>query len=195
MRYPKLLFTTTLVLSICLFSTVDLQAQKKQKMPNWEARAGIGLFPTFLKDHAKTELQPVSLEVRYRPSHKFSIGLLAGSSISQAMLEHHTGEKRLVRNSFQMYALRGAIHSNPFEKWELYGGVTLGYTNSNVEYLMPDNTKGDDGPSFFPEAKERDGLLFSAFLGTNYRVYEKVSLFGEISYGLSLATAGVAIRF
>lgn len=196
MHYFKLLSLSLTVFIFCALTTTQIQAQcgGKKKMPNWEIRAGVGLLPTFLKDHAKTELQPISLEVRYRPSKKFSLGLLAGNSISQAMQEHHTGEKRTVRNNFQMVALRGAIHSNPFEKWELYGGMTLGYTNSNVDYTNPDDSK-DSEPSFFPQPKERDGLLFSAFLGTSYHVYNNVNLFGELSYGLSLATAGVAIRF
>jgi len=194
MRYFKLLSLSLTILSVCLLTTSNLQAQSRKKMPHWEVRAGIGLLPTFLKDHASTELQPVSLEVRYRPTQKFSVGLLAGNSISQAMQEHHTGETRMVRNNFKMIALRGAIHSNPFEKLELYGGMTLGYTNSNVDYTFPGDEK-DSEPSFFPTPKERDGLLFSAFLGTSYRVYNNVNLFGELSYGLSIATAGVAVRF
>ncbi|MEL7251578.1 MAG: outer membrane beta-barrel protein [Bacteroidota bacterium] len=196
MRYYKLLLSTTLFIILMLCNSFEAEAQARKKMPNWEARAGIGLLPTFLKDHTRTELQPVSLELRYRPNQKFSIGLLTGMSVSQAMQEHHTGETRTVRNNFQMFAIRTAIHSNPFERWEVYGGTTLGYTNSDVTYTDGENPKtGNEGPSFFPEAKERDGLLFSAFLGTNYRVYKNVSLFGEISYGLSLATAGVAVRF
>ena len=118
MRYFKLLSLSLTILSVCLLTTSNLQAQSRKKMPHWEVRAGIGLLPTFLKDHASTELQPVSLEVRYRPTQKFSVGLLAGNSISQAMQEHHTGETRMVRNNFKMIALRGAIHSNPFEKLE-----------------------------------------------------------------------------
>lgn len=196
MLYCKLLLSSILMTSFILLTSVEAQAQGRQKMPHWEARAGIGLLPTFVKDHAKTELQPVSLEIRYRPSQKFSIGLLAGTSISQAMQDHHTGERRTVRNNFQMYGIRTAVHSNPFEKWELYGGTIFGYTNSDVTYLDGEGPKGgNEGPSFFPEAKERDGFMFSAFLGTNYRVYKNVSLFGELSYGLSLATAGVAVRF
>lgn len=194
MHYFKLFSLSLTILSFSLLTTSQVQAQSGKKMPHWEVRAGVGLLPTFLKDHAKTELQPLSLEVRYRPTKKFSLGLLAGSSISQAMQEHHTGETRLVRNNFQMIALRGAVHSNPFEKWELYGGMTLGYTNSNVDYTNLDDPK-DSEPSFFPQPKERDGLLFSAFLGTSYKVYNNVNLFGELSYGLSLATAGVAVRF
>ena len=105
MRYYKLLLSTALFFALMLCNTFEAQAQGRKKMPHWEARAGIGLLPTFLKDHAKTELQPVSLELRYRPTQKFSIGLLAGMSISQAMQEHHTGEIRTVRNNFQMFAV------------------------------------------------------------------------------------------
>ena len=196
MRYYKLLLSTTLLFVFLLCQPNETLAQARQSMPHWEARAGIGLLPTFVKDHAKTELQPISLELRYRPTQKFSIGLLAGASISQAMEEHHTGETRTVRNNFQMVALRTAVHSSPFEKWEIYGGTTFGYTNSDVTYLDAEGPKNEtDEPSFFPTPKERDGFLFTAFVGTNYRVYNNVSLFGEISYGLSLATAGVSVRF
>ena len=133
MRYFKLLSISLTILTFCFVATTNLQAQNSKKMPHWEVRAGIGLLPTFMKDHAKTELQPVSLEVRYRPTKKFSLGLLAGNSISQAMQEHHTGETRLVRNKFQMIALGGRGHTNHFKKCEIYGGMLNGYTNSNIE--------------------------------------------------------------
>lgn len=194
MRYFQLLSLSLTLFTISFFPTTDLNAQSKTKLPHWEVRAGLGLLPTFLKDHTKSDLLPVSLEVRYRANKKFSLGLLAGTSISEAELEHHTGEKRTVRNEFQMMALRGAIHSSPFEKWEIYSGIILGYTNSNVDYTVVGDQK-DDEPSFFPQPKERDGLLFSGFVGTSYQLTERVNLFGELGYGLSLTTAGVAVRF
>lgn len=192
MRHHTLFFTLLLVVS--LLSTNSITAQTRSKVPQWEIRTGIGLLPTFLKDHAKSELHPISLELRYRANAKFSVGLLAGNSISQAVQEHHTGETRRVRNDFRMAALRGAVHSNPFEKWEIYGGIVLGYSQSKVTY-MDINPEKDYEPTFFPKTPQRNGMLFSGFVGSNYRVYKNVNIFGELGYGLSLATTGVAVRF
>ncbi len=179
-----------------LFSTTNIQAQGRNQQPTWDARAGVGLLPTFLKDFTSNEVLPVSFELRYRPTQKFSVGFLAGMSISEAHQVHHTGAKRVVRNSFQMYAIRTAIHSAPFDKWEIYGGSTFGYTNSQVTYTESASSieRRQDEPSFFPEAPERGGFLFSAFIGTQYQLHERISLFGELGFGLSIATTGVSVR-
>ncbi|MEL7222068.1 MAG: hypothetical protein AAGJ93_12165, partial [Bacteroidota bacterium] len=160
MRYHTLLLGMLIAIFSCTFST-QANAQSRNKIPQWEVRAGVGLLPTFLKDQTRSELQPISLEVRYRANAKFSLGLLAGNSISQVVQEHHTGETRRVRNDFRMAALRGAVHSSPFEKWEVYGGIVLGYTHSNVTYMNVDSEKDFD-PTYFPQAPQRNGLMFSA---------------------------------
>ena len=189
-NFKLLLLTLTLVTFALL---PDAQAQKNN-IDHWEARIGVGLLPTFVKDHAKTELQPLSIEMSYRFNKKFSLGLLAGNSISQSFQKHHTGENRTVRNHFKMAALRGAVHTSPYEKWEAYGGILIAYTKNKIDYTdMPDE-KGEE-PSFFFFLKTRDGLFFSAFVGSSYKLHEKVSLFGELSYGLSIATVGAAVRF
>ncbi len=64
-----------------------------------------------------------------------------------------------------------------------------------LSYLETEGPKPDEELSFFPQTKERDGILFSAFLGTNYHVYKSVYLFGEIGFGLTLATLGLSASF
>ncbi len=190
MRYFKLLL---LVFTLSTFTSPQTANAQKYKFDQWELRSGIGLTPTFIKDHAKTELQPLSFELRYRPNKKFSLGFLAGTSISQSYQKHHTGENRMVRNHFKMAALRGAVHSAPNDKWDCYGGLLLAYTKNDLEYTEMPDEKGNE-PSFFPVEKPRDGLFFSAFVGSSYKVYKKIHLFGELSYGLSIATAGIAVK-
>ncbi len=128
MHFQKTLFGAVLISVLILLSSTTAHAQQRKKQLQWEGRIGVGLLPTFLKDHAKTEVQPISMELRFRPTQRFSLGLMAGTSVSQAYQTHHTGESRLVRNSFQMYALRAAIHTAAYEKWEIYGGTAFGYT-------------------------------------------------------------------
>lgn len=191
MKALKLILLTS---SIVLFAALNTASAQKSKQPLWEARMGVGLLPTFVKDLAKSEQAPLSLELKYRPSRKFSLGLLAGSSISQTYQKHHTGEERIVKNNFKMLALRGAAHVSHFKRWDAYGGILLGYTNNDVEYTYLDEDKEDE-PSFSPTPKKRNGLFFSAFVGTSYKVYKNINVFGELSYGLSIATTGVSVKF
>lgn len=189
-------YSKSKLLLICLISliTFHLSGQSRTQSPQWEVRFGVGLLPTFLKDHAKSELQPTSLEIRYLLNRKFSLGLLAGNSISSASQEHHTGEVRLVRNDFRMLAIRGAVHSYPFKKWKVYGGMVLGYSHSQVTYQNAIPGKNYEA-DIFPQTPQCSGLFFSGFIGTQYHLRRQVNVFGELGYGLSLATMGIALCF
>lgn len=175
-----------------LLSSQDVLSQKYQ-VPHYEFRASVGLLPVFLKDSPETEVQPYSLEFRYRIDKKFSVGILGGHSISQSVITH-MGNQHRARNNYKWYALRGAVHTDPFEKWEIYGGIMLGYADSNVElFPIPDNQVS--ATSAAPKIPVRDGIMFSGFVGTNYNLTQRINLFGEIGYGLSLVSAGIAVRF
>lgn len=187
------IITVALLLLAFTFGIESLAAQR-QPFQHWELRTAVGLLPTFLKDHTQTEIPPVSLEVRYRPNSRFSMGLLAGNSIARATITHQSTQKVTVQNDFKIVALRGAIHGSPTDRIGLYGGALLGYTHSDVNYAdLLDYKNGT--PSFMPIPKPRSGLFFSAFMGADYRIHSNIHVFGELGYGLSLAMAGVAVRW
>ncbi|MEZ4985789.1 MAG: hypothetical protein R2795_12275 [Saprospiraceae bacterium] len=140
MKNASLTITLLLIASF-VFSSLSLSAQRGTSLQHWEIRSGLGLLPTFLKDHTRTEMLPLSLEVRYRPNERFSLGILGGNSITEARQTHHTGASRLVRNAYKIAALRGAVHSSPFEKAEIYGGILLGYSHSDVTYTAETTPK------------------------------------------------------
>jgi hypothetical protein len=183
---------TSLFLLLALLLPRPAAAQRIS-LPQWEIRAGMGLLPTFLKDQVSTQLLPVSLELRYRLAQRFSLGLVGGHSISTARFTHFSGDEQTFRNAFTMVALRGAVHSSPWEKWEVYGGMYLGYSHANV--TCDEVTHKDEGHSDLPRPQVRNGLLFSAFVGASVRAYDHVHLFGELGYGLSLTTVGFSYRF
>ncbi len=181
------------VVALSLLSSPNAQAQRNA-LPNWEVRAGVGLLPTFLKDHVQSDLPPLSLELRYKVSRRYSLGLLAGQSVSQASFQHHTGAEQFYKNRFSMVAIRSAVHSSPWEKWELYGGMLLGYAHSDITYMEDNEIKQTEG-STLPGPRARNGLFFSAFIGTSCQVHDELRVFGELGYGLSLLTTGVSYRF
>ncbi|MEL7426298.1 MAG: hypothetical protein AAFN81_25110 [Bacteroidota bacterium] len=155
----------------------------------WELRTAVGLTPTFVKDHSQTSIPPVSLEIRYRPNPTFSIGLLAGTSASTVVQEHFTGSTQEFENEFRMVALRAGVHTRRWEKWETYGGIVLAYQNNKVSSTLT-NTTGSDEP-LIHYTPRKSGFFYSAFLGTAYKPIPQLKLFGELSYGLSIATVGV----
>lgn len=184
-----------LLLGACLFASPPLFAQCPSfRSYPYEARLHLGVLPTFLKDHVDTEMIPLALEVRYRPSPRYSVGLLAGQSIARARQYHHSGSSRVVRNRFRVVALRGAAHTLAFDRLEFYGGMLLAYSFNQVDYLTPFTPKLPNG-DLFATPKVRNGFFFSAFLGAQLRIHSRLHCFGEIGYGLSLLTAGTALRF
>lgn len=185
----RALLTFIVVFVLVSLASQDLQAQCARWKKNheyWQVRAGVGLLPTFAKDHASTEVPPLSLELRYRPTPRFSLGLLAGGSLSSVLQEHHTGTSITLRNKFQMIALRAAAHSQRWEKWAPYGGISLAYQYNKVENIE----EGKDVAAPIHYVPRKSGFFYTAFVGTCYQPVPQIEIFGELSYGLSILTLG-----
>lgn len=187
-------FILGITFTMLSFQTVNAQCTRWKKNHNfWQFRTGIGITPTFVKDHATAELPPVSLELRYWPNPKFSIGLLAGNSISTVTQKHHSGTSQTFRNDFRMLAVRAAVHTQRWEKWKAYGGILLAYQHNKVESTGPGKYPDEQGPIHY--TPRNTGLFYSAFIGTAYQPVPQIELFGELSYGLSILTVGAGFSW
>ncbi len=192
----RVLLTFSLfVFFVCLVpSEAEAQcARWKQTHQYWQLRTGIGLLPTFAKDHATSEIPPLSMELRYRPSPRFSLGLLAGGSVSSVTQEHHSGSSLSLKNRFQMIALRAAVHTQRWVKWAPYGGISLAYQNSRVEDVGSD--KEDLEASLIHYTPRKAGVFYGAFIGTCYQPVPQLEIFGELGYGLSILTLGIGFSW
>jgi hypothetical protein len=191
-----LLTFTLFVFFLCLIPS-NAQAQCagwKQNHQHWQIRAGIGLLPTFAKDHTTSEVSPLSMELRYRPSPRFSLGLLAGGSVSSVTQEHHSGSSLSLRNNFQLLALRAAVHTQRWEKWAPYAGISLAYQHSKVEEVG--NSKEEDlEASLIHYTPRKAGVFYGAFIGTCYQPVPQLEIFGELGYGLSILTMGIGFSW
>ena len=166
----------------------------KQTHQYWQLRTGVGLLPTFAKDHTLSEVPPLSMELRYRPSPRFSLGLLAGGSVSSVTQEHHSGSSLSLRNTFRMAALRAAVHSQRWVKWAPYGGISLAYQYNQVEDVG--KTKEEDlEASLIHYTPRKTGVFYGAFIGTCYQPVPQLEIFGELGYGLSILTLGVGFSW
>lgn len=191
-----LLTFSLFVLFVCLVPS-EAQAQCarwKQTHQYWQLRTGAGLLPTFAKDNVTSEVPPLSLELRYRPTPRFSLGLLAGGSVSSVTQEHHSGSSLSLRNNFQMLALRAAVHTQRWEKWAPYGGISLAYQNTRIEDVG--STKEEDPEaSLIHYTPRKTGVFYGAFIGTCYQPVPQLEIFGELGYGLSILTMGVGFSW
>lgn len=181
----------TITLALLLASSLGAQ---KIKWPQYKLHAGMGVFPTFLKDNTRTLTLPATVEWRARLDPRYSIGLLAGHSASESIRDYGPALGiRQYRNHFTVLNLRLAAHTSPLSKWEAYGGMILGYGFSDVNVLRDDPK--DRGAPTAEGPKVRNGFYFSGFVGTQCRLGQRFGLYAELGYGISILSAGMYYRF
>lgn len=176
---------------ICI--AMNIQAQSMRHPVKLEAGLAIGLLPTFLKDHGKTIVQPLALTASYRLAPQFSLGLFGGFSVTDTRREPAIdGSMTQCRNRFISTGLRAAIHTRHIEKWEAYGGVSLGMQFSHLSVLEGDINYLKQFKQFRTNVSR---LSYTGFIGGRYRISPGVGVFGEIGLGVSLLTTGVQLRW
>jgi hypothetical protein len=180
-----------LSLTVLCLAIQFVQAQRFE--PHVDLNLGIGVLPTFVKDHGKAKMLPMTLTADYKFTENFSLGLAGSYSITESGLyQFRDGTTAQWRNKFSTITLRAAAHSRLINDClNIYGGLNVGYTNSAIEMMQGEEKKikaergiGRTGSNF----------LYTAFLGTRYCLGEKVGLFGEVGFGVSIATVGVSVR-
>lgn len=185
----KFLFSLALV---CL--SLSVFAQKSETKPTkFDARIGIGLFPTFLKDDAQVNILPINANLDYRLSKLFSLGIYAGYSKSTASKQGVFGGDDMLEwsNQFLTVGVRGTFHfPTSFKNWEPYGGVTIGANTSMIEVKqgVPETIEK-------MQLKTNTDFAMTFFVGTRFKVSENIGVYGEIGFMASLANVGISYRF
>ncbi len=169
-----------------------LQAQRRSS-PKYDISAGIGLFPTFLKDEGRMIVPPLSLTADYRVAPNFSVGLFLGySSTESNQAQIDDEEAVLFRNRFSSVGLRLAAHTTGFENWDIYGGLTFGYMHSNIDAEQAMLEKMALQKGIRPSSGK---LVMTGFLGSRVKVSRRVGIFAELGFGVSLVQTGISYRF
>lgn len=175
------------------FSTLSAQSSSK-----FQLGVGVGVVPTFFKDDVSTVVPPLSLNMAYRMSEKFSLSAFASySSTTSALLKYNDGSTNVFHNEMLIVGVRPAVHFVNLDKWDVYGGFSFAY---NVPIVQVDNTPSDEPlygdnkpdtptPSFYREAE--NNFTYSGFVGATYYVKKNLGIFGEVGYGISLLNIGV----
>lgn len=187
-----------IIICFTLFS-LNLSAQDyRLKAGDIQINAAVGLIPTYAADAVSTIVPPLSLNAEFFLSPNFALGL--SGSYSQYRGEYvnlNAGITEYYETSTYMLGLRTAIHSNDLNNWRVYGGFIVGANIADVDkdvvLLAEDQTLDDELPSF--SRPQDNSLLFSGFVGTRRTLGERLSVFGELGFGISLANLGLSYKF
>jgi len=185
--------TFVLLLTVCSFFTA--QAQAGFKAGDVEIAAGMGVFSTYFKDGAQTVVPPLSARLQVRLVPNFSLGAFAAyssSEVKQRPLPDGTFQD--ISNETLLVGLRAAAHSHRLGNWDVYGGLTLGYAMPDIQESINGLPKSvePEGPSFRRSSKNT--VLYSAFVGATYYPLERIGVFGEVGYGISILSFGLSAR-
>ncbi len=186
------------ILCFALFS-LSLSAQDyRLQAGDIQVNAAVGLIPTYAADAVGTVIPPLSMNAEVFLSPNFALGL--SGSYSRYRGEYvnlNAGIAEYYETSTYMIGLRTAIHSNDLNNWRVYGGFAIGANIADVEkdvvVLTEAQTRDDELPTF--SRPQDSSLLFTGFVGTRRALGERLSVFGELGFGISLVNIGFSYKF
>ena len=166
-----------LLSTMFLFLVCGAQAQSRAyKAPKPDAKyvninAGIGILPTFLKDAGKSKVMPLSLSADYKVAKHFSLGAFVGHSVTETDLKTmQDGTQARWRNNYVVSGVRMAGLSSDLNGWNIYGGMSVGYSHSKIEMLEGQIEKVKDNMGIRPSSGK---MLMTGFIGARYCIYSK----------------------
>lgn len=170
--------------------------------------AGFGVLPMHvIEPQANTITPPLSLSVGLRLKKHFVLSAFAGYSSYDAYLpKMNDGSEWYVKNESLVIGLRNEWHAARWDNVDVYGGFMAGVRKPNVERLLLDNHSGElskaipadevEGPTAFrPGQEDKAKLAFGGFVGGAWYFGQNSCLFGEVGYGVSIATVGLGYKF
>ena len=191
----KLNYFVLVLLAACfVVSSVDAQKRAPEfgfDKGDFEISAGIGLVPTFVNIDANVKIPPLSMVLSYRLKKHLSLGAYFGhSSTTQTqILDPDKNIEGFIQNDFYTVGLRFEGHHQR-DRMDFYGGAMIAYNFSNITTdasnpVRLDNHELEDGADLF---------TYSGFIGVKYLATERLGIFGEVGYGVSLVNLGVSYK-
>ncbi|MBK9016277.1 MAG: hypothetical protein IPM82_20630 [Saprospiraceae bacterium] len=132
------------------------------------------------------------LGIDYRFSEYFSTGLTFGGAFSTSKPEIFSdGLKATWTNQLYYAALRPTVHITRVEDWDFYSGFSIGLHRSYVQGTS------NASPGTLEELEghlgiqpRRTTLAYTGFAGLRRSISHKVTVGGELGFGVSLLTVG-----
>lgn len=142
-----------------------------------DANVGIGLLATF--GAGKAQIPPISLALDFGITDNISLGGYFGYSTFKEEIMNYSWNY-----TYMIIGARGAYHFDLVDNMDTYAGLLLAYNLASVKL---------EGGSGLPEP-EVGGIAYSGFLGARYHFTEKLGVFGELGYGISVLNLGLTMK-
>jgi len=151
--------------------------------------AGIGIG--FAGLFGVSDLPPITLAYEAAIQPKIGIGGIVGYTSSSFDGGTSGTYSYKYKYTYIIVGARGNYHFlEDNEKFDAYGGVTLGY---NIVSSSITET-GTKSPFFTPAAASASFMLFGGHLGGRYYFSPKFGLYAEAGYGIGYINAGVVLK-
>jgi outer membrane scaffolding protein for murein synthesis (MipA/OmpV family) len=189
-----------LLLSGALANTTSVFAQSSKTTPSrLTISTGVGLFPTYYKSDESKGLPPLNCKIGFDISKNFGLGLFTGYSSTTSSPDIFVeGTNSYITNKTKVFGLRAEFRKEFTDRVAGYGGSMVGLYHTDVKEFnnstkaLVVREKGTPTP-FNPNAK-KGRVAYTAFMGASYKIAKKLSLYGEIGFGISIANLGVTVR-
>lgn len=182
-----------ILLSIAILTIQIANGQHLRPHQNYlDLNSGFGMLPTFIKDAGKVRTPPISFTADYKLAEHFSLGAFVGYSVTETDVRFlRDGSIAQWGNHFTVLGLRMAARSRQMGPWNVYGGLSAGYSISHIDIMKGDLEKVKQDRNL----QEVSGkMLLTGFLGGRYSFTARTGFFAELGYGISLTTIGLSFR-
>lgn len=177
----------TLLLSIVLAGLFIGSPSQAQNFTDLNLKVGVGLRPTFFPSRSSGEYGPFGVSIDGYIDENISIGVLVAFSGARVRDQNDFGDFYDARYGYLTTAFRlnYDLLNEGFGK--IYVGATLGFHRRVFETFSSSGFGGD------PDIDRPFPLAYGLYLGADVNVSEKIGLFAEGGYGLSLIRFGLSI--
>ena len=153
-----------------------------------DVKAGIGLFSTYLKDNPRTIVPPLSISADWFVSRNTTLGLEVGYGKFESNNLNTISEDVIKGiNTTLVTNLRVGFHYVNTDNLDVYGGFSLGYQHVSMDLDDQSSAKSVDNLGI---QETQGSMVYTAFVGTQYAITPKFSIFGELGYGISILKVG-----
>lgn len=145
---------------------------------------GIGFgSPYITASTADSKTPPIHFSFEHGITDKIGVGALVGYTGAKTTIPFF-GD---VKYKYIIVGARGSYHFLTEDKYDVYGGVMLGYNIASVSF--------ENEPTFPGlEPQAASGVAFGGFVGGRYNFSEKLAVFGELGYSIAWLSAGLCIN-
>lgn len=188
MRQNLLLAIFAFLITAQLSTTAQAQSMAYEK-PSQTLQFGFGIGAPYFE--GGTKVPPIQLRYERAVTDEISVGGIIGYASSTYHYDDYsfsgsslTSKKSTLDYTYLLIGARGNYHFETSERFDPYGGVTLGYNNISV------SDKGSYGIDI-----ASSGILYGAQIGANYYFSDKLGAWAEVGYGVGYLNLGLTLKF